>query len=94
MDSIEYTIVTQTHSSPLHPPYQSYKGATDGYWKDLQPKGTQCLILSMEQGNLIRHIGKNTEEFNAEAVNKEFLILDGIEYKSNNDSHVLIYMVI
>ncbi|MEI6336442.1 MAG: hypothetical protein WCS87_17940 [Methylococcaceae bacterium] len=73
---------------------QSYSGITDGYWKDLQPKGTKCLILGMEAGNFIRNSGKNGEELNAEAINKEFLILDGIDYKSNNADHALIYMVI
>ncbi len=73
---------------------KSYAGITDGYWKDLQPKGTYCLILKMEDGNFIRNSGKNGEELNAQAVNKEFLILDGIDYKSNNADHALIYMVI
>ncbi|WP_459992660.1 hypothetical protein [Methylosoma difficile] len=92
-DAIEYALITRK-SQPLHPPYQSYTGHTDGYWKDLQPKGTKCLILKMEVGNFIRNANKNGEEFNAEAVNKDFLILDGIDYKSNNADHALIYMVI
>ena len=78
----------------LFPPYYSYAGKTDGYWKDLQPKGTYCLILKMENGNFIRNANKNGEELNANAINKEFLILDGIDYKSNNADHALIYMVI
>jgi hypothetical protein len=81
-------------SLPLLHPYQSYAGHTDGYWKDLQPKGTKCLILSMEAGNFIRNSGKNGEELNSNVVNEEFLILDGIDYKSNNANHALIYMVI
>lgn len=93
-DAVVYAIITPTQSTPLLPPYQSYSGITDGYWKDLQPKGTKCLILSMEDGNFIRNSGKNGEELNAEAINKEFLILDGIDYKSNNADHALIYMVI
>ncbi len=48
----------------------------------------------MEAGNFIRNSGNNGEEFNADAINKEFLILDGINYKSNNADHALIYMVI
>lgn len=93
-DFVEYAIITPVKSSPLFPPYQSYADVTDGYWKDLQPKGKKCLILSMEDGNFIRNSGKNGEELNAEAINKEFLILDGIDYKSNNANHALIYMVI
>jgi hypothetical protein len=90
-DAIEYAPLIVV---PLIPPYQSYAGHTDGYWKDLQPKGTKCLILSMEEGNFIRNTNKNGEEFNTVAVNKEFLILDGIDYKSNNADHALVYMVI
>ena len=73
---------------------QYYSGETDNYWKDLQPKGTKCLILKMEPGNFIRNSGKNGEDLNADAINKQFLILDGIDYKSNNVKHDLVYMVI
>ena len=93
-DAIEYAIITSVKSPSSLPPYQSYSGITEGYWKDLQPKGTYCLILKMEAGNFIRNSGKNGEELNADAINKEFLILDGIDYKSNNADHTLIYMVI
>ncbi len=75
-------------------PYLSYAGLTDGYWKDLQPKGIKCLVLRMEASNFIRNAEKNGEELNANAVNGQFLILDGIDYKSNNANHALIYMVI
>jgi hypothetical protein len=88
-DFIKYEPLT-----PFPAYLQSYAGHTDGYWKDLQPKGKKCLILSMEEGNFIRNIGKNGEELNADTINKEFLILDGIDYKSNNADHALIYMVI
>jgi hypothetical protein len=88
-DYIEYELLLPVQSS-----YRSYAGATEGYWKDLEPKGTKCLVLKMEAGNFVRNAGKNGEELNAEAVNKEFLILDGIDYKSNNAKHALIYMVI
>ncbi|MDD2724057.1 MAG: hypothetical protein PHH59_08580 [Methylovulum sp.] len=88
-DYIEYELLLPVQSS-----YRSYAGATEGYWKDLEPKGTKCLVLKMEAGNFVRNAGKNGEELNAEAVNKEFLILDGIDYKSNNANHALLYMVI
>lgn len=88
-DYIEYELLLPVQSS-----YRSYAGATEGYWKDLEPKGTKCLILKMEAGNFVRNASKNGEELNAEAVNKEFLILDGIDYKSNNANHAFIYLVI
>ena len=92
---IEKPVKQQVKSKTPLPIYlQSYAGVTEGYWKDLQPKGKKCLILRMEAGNFIRNSGKNGEELNADAINKEFLILDGIDYKSNNADHALIYMVI
>jgi hypothetical protein len=74
--------------------YCSYAGVTDGYWKDIVPKGKKCLVLRMEIGNFIRNAGVNGEELNANNINGEFLILDGIDYKSNNANHTLLYMVI
>ncbi len=74
--------------------YCSYTGVTDGYWKDIVPKDKRCLVLRMEQGNFVRNAGVNGEELNANAINGSFLILDGIDYKSNNANHTLLYMVI
>jgi hypothetical protein len=100
-DSVEYALFVKEKVKeyvkskvPLPDYYQSFSGVTEGYWKDLQPKGTKCLILGMEAGNFIRNSGKNGEELNADAINKQFLILDGIDYKSNNANHALTYMVI
>lgn len=45
---IEKPVKKQVKSKTPLPTYlQSYAGATDGYWKDLQPKGTKCLILKI-----------------------------------------------
>ena len=88
-DALEYELLTSEQS-----PYQAYKGVTDGYWKDLVPRGEKCLILKMEAGSLVQNPGKVGEEFKAEDVNLNFVILDGINYKSNNANHALVYMVI
>jgi hypothetical protein len=77
-----------------HGYYQSYAGETDGYWKDIVPKGKKCLILRMEARNYIRNSGLSGEELDESLVNNKFLILDGIDYKSNNANHTLVYMVI
>lgn len=83
-------------SWPSSPPshIQSFAGQTEGYWKDLKPKGTRCLIIKMESGNLIRNSGKSGEEMRADEVNGKFPILDGIDYKSNHSYHQLIFMEI
>ncbi len=52
------------------------------------------MILKMEPGNFVRSCGKIGEELNAEQVNGHFPILDGIDYKSNNPDHQLLYMEI
>jgi hypothetical protein len=71
---------------------KTFSGETAGYWKDVQPRGAQFLIIKMEESNFVRNAGKNGEELNAEDVNGKFLLLDGIDYKSNNASHKLVYM--
>lgn len=75
-------------------PYQFFSGITDSYWKDLVSKDKKCLILRMQQGNFIRNATRNGEELQLNDVNSQFLILDGIDYKSNNANHTLVYMVI
>lgn len=69
-----------------------FSGITDGYWKDVEPKGKRYLILKMESGNFIRSSGESGGDTDAIAINNNFVILDGIDYKSNNKSHKLLYM--
>ena len=74
---------------PAH--LKSFSGKTDGYWKDVEPKG-KWMIIKMENNNFIRNLGRNGEELNAGGVNGRFPILEGIDYKSNSASDQLIYM--
>lgn len=69
-----------------------FKGITEGYWKDLEPNTKKFLIISMEESNLIRNQGKNGEELKATDINTKFITLNGIDYKSNNSEHELVYM--
>jgi hypothetical protein len=73
---------------------KSFAGETEGYWKDIEQKGKQYLVIKMESGNVVRNAGKSGEELKAEDINGKFLILDGIDYKSNNANHQLVYMEI
>ena len=70
----------------------TFQGQTDGYWKDVEPKGKRYLILKMESGNFIRSAGLSGGDLNSDAINNKFMILDGIDYKSNNAYHKLLYM--
>ncbi|MDR3170410.1 MAG: hypothetical protein LBU17_02150 [Treponema sp.] len=73
---------------------KSFAGETEGYWKDIEQKGKQYLVIKMESGNVVRNTGKSGEELKAEDINGKFFILDGIDYKSNNANHKLVYMEI
>lgn len=69
-----------------------FSGITDGYWKDLEAKKKQYMILKMENGNYIRSTGVSGGDLSAADINNKFVILDGIDYKSNNSSHKLLYL--
>lgn len=72
------------------------KGVTDGYWKDIKSKGKKYLIISMQDGgfmkNYVRNAGVTGEELTASDINNNFVILDGIDYKSNSENDELLYM--
>lgn len=69
-----------------------FKGNTAAYWKDIESKEKKYMIIKMENGNFIRNAGKFGEELSNKDVCELFKILDGIDYKSNNAKHELIYM--
>ena len=46
----------------------------------------------MENGNYVRNAGVFGEEFSSFYVNNSFIILNGLDYKSNNSYHELLYM--
>lgn len=87
-NNTEYTSSSQN----FQPPFYLYSGKTENYWKDIEPKGQKFMIIKMEPGNFVRNCGKSGEELSSHDINGNFLILDGIDYKSNNDSHKLLYM--
>lgn len=71
---------------------QTFSGVTDGYWKDLEEKGKKYMILDMECGNIVRSAGKSGGDLGGMDIKNRFVILDGIDYKSNYATHVLRYM--
>lgn len=70
----------------------SFSGETDGYWKDLEPKGKRYMIISMGKGDFVRAAGKKGGDLSSSDINNKFVILDGIDYKSNSASRQLLYM--
>ena len=71
---------------------KTFKGDTEAYWKDIEPKDKHFMIIDMRDGNYIRNSGCFGEEISSSDVNGKFLILDGIDYKSNNKYQELLYM--
>ena len=79
--------------SEITPPHvKTFRGKTDSYWKDIEPRGKTFMIISMKQGNKLRNAGVTGEEMSAEAINEKFIFTNGIDYMSNSDSDDLIYM--
>lgn len=69
-----------------------YKGATGSSWKNLEVEKTKVMVLSIPQGAFVRSANKPKEEFSATDVNGNFLILDGLLYKSKNAQFPIVYM--
>ena len=70
----------------------SFAGITDGYWKDLEPKGKKYMIISMESSDYVRSAGEAGGDLSSTDINGKFVIVDGIDYKSNSATHELLYM--
>lgn len=69
-----------------------FKGNTEAYWKDIEPKDKKLMVISMEDGNYVRNAGIFGEELSSLDINNNFIVLSGIDYKSNNAYHELLYM--
>jgi len=71
---------------------KTFCGQTDGYWKDLEVKNKQVIVLSIPTKTFVRNLGKPDEELSSDDINGNFLILNGLDYKSNNLTANLVYM--
>jgi hypothetical protein len=69
-----------------------FAGVTDGYWKDLETKGKKYMIISMGSGDYVRSAGLQGGDLASTDIENEFVIVDGIDYKSNSSSRQLLYM--
>lgn len=70
----------------------SFSGVTDGYWKDLEEKGKQYMIINIEVGDYVRSAGSRGGDLSWSDIRNKFVILDGVDYKSNSNTHKLLYM--
>lgn len=76
----------------LQPPFKYYAGNTDEYWKDIETKDKKYLIVVLEDGDFVRSSGNRDQEFKKTDVYLKFPMLEGVDYKSNNAKHMLIYL--
>lgn len=70
----------------------SFSGYTDEYWKDLAPKGKRYMIVSIGNGDYVRAAGHSGGDLSRDDVLDKFVIVDGIDYKSNYRRNKLLYM--
>lgn len=67
----------------------SFSGETNSYWKDLEPNGRKFMIVSMDSGDYVRSTALNGGDLSCDDVKNKFVIVDGIDYKSNYKSHTV-----
>lgn len=70
----------------------TFSGITDSYWKDLEPKGKKYMIISMGNGDFVRSSGLSGGDLSSSDILNQFVIVDGIDYKSNSQTRKLVYM--
>lgn len=87
------TIIRQSDfSTIMGENVKTFAGVTDGYWKDLEPKGKKYMIISMGNGDYVRASGVSGGDLSHTDIEEKFVIVDGIDYKSNSDTRKLLYM--
>lgn len=85
-------ITTADFKTKLNENLVTFAGVTDGYWKDLEPKGKKYMIISMGRGDFVRSSGLSGGDLDSTAILNKFVIVDGIDYKSNSATRQLLYM--
>lgn len=85
-------IATTDFKTKLGENLHTFAGITDGYWKDLEPKGKKYMIISMGVGDFVRAAGASGGDLSSTDVTNKFIIIDGIDYKSNSSTRQLLYM--
>jgi len=77
-----------------------HSGKTDEYWKDIEAGNKKYMIISMGENtssnsrtkDYVRHAGVKDSDLSNDDIRYKFVILNGIDYKSNSDTNELIYM--
>ena len=91
-DAICAMIKTDDFVTALGENLVSFAGVTDGYWKDLETKDKQYMIISIGVGDYVRSAGLQGGDLGNPDVTNKFVIVDGIDYKSNSATRKILYM--
>ena len=91
-NSICQMITESSFEESLGGTLMTFAGMTDGYWKDLEPKGKKYMIISMGNGDYVRSAGQSGGDLSSTDIKNNFVIVDGIDYKSNSNIRKLRYM--
>lgn len=88
--------VVKTPTEDLLTVIRTYQGSTNRYWKNLEPKGTKCLILSAynSSGLTISDQGQHTNVLNGKQLQFNYMILDGLDFFSDNANCFVKYIAI
>ncbi|MBQ2758569.1 MAG: hypothetical protein IJE93_02250 [Clostridia bacterium] len=70
----------------------SFSGQTDGYWKDIETNDKKYMVFRIGSGDYVRSSNEKGGDLGYNDVVDKFVILDGIDYKSNNGKNRITYM--
>ena len=56
-----------------------FSGVTDGYWKDLESKGKEYMIISIGAGDYVRPAGVQGGDLSNKDITDKFVIINGIK---------------
>lgn len=89
---IKQLIRTESFQEELGDNLKTFSGTTDSYWKDLESKDKKFMIISIGNGDFVRSADKMGGDLSHQDILDNFVILEGIDYKSNDASRRLVYM--
>lgn len=84
-------LCSMTTSQNLKKVFEGYEGFhiirrnTDGYWDGIIPRNKKSMVLWMAEGCNVSAQGFAETQYDAKAAKNQFLILDGINYRSLKD---------
>lgn len=67
-------------------------GKTDGKWIKIEPKKNKYMIISLDYGANIRPTGQDNIILSSDDIFEKFLIIDGIDFKSDSSAGSVLYM--